>query len=71
VLAFTIVPVAIARSLSAAIAIGGTCIAPAVALNEPAGRHCDGPALGTVRRAEVALLTPLASIGSERVNNKK
>ena len=70
-LVFTIVPAAIARSLFAELAIGGACIARAVALNERAKRHCDGPALGIVRRAEAALLTPLASIGSARVNNKK
>jgi hypothetical protein len=71
VLVFTIVPAAMIKSLSADIAIGGTCIAPAVALSKPAGRHCDVPARVTVRRAEVALVTPLASIGSARVTHKK
>jgi hypothetical protein len=71
VLAFTNVPAVIVRSSSVDIVIGGTCIALAVALNGRAGRHCDGPAPGIVRRAKVVLPMPLVSIGCARVNNKK
>jgi len=71
VFVFSIVPVAIVRSSSVETAIGETCIAPAVALSKAAERHYAEPDPVTVQHAGVALLTPLASIGSVHVNNKK
>ena len=66
-----IVPVAMIKSSSVEIVIGETCIAPAVVLSKPAGRHCNGPVLGTVQRAVAGTVMRIDNVDSVRVKEKK
>jgi hypothetical protein len=68
---FTTAPPVIAKSLSVDSATGGTSIASAAALNEPARRHCDAPGLVTVRHVVAGTPMRIASVGSEPAENKK